>query len=48
MAAHDELTPGVAELVPDARLRFYEGGHTPAFLDKRFVGDVHRFVHGGN
>jgi pimeloyl-ACP methyl ester carboxylesterase len=34
----------MARLVPGAELKVYEGGHTAAFLDKRFAGDVHEFV----
>lgn len=31
-------------LVPGSELRIYEGGHTAAFLDKRFVRDVAEFT----
>jgi len=31
-------------LVPGSELKIYEGGHTAAFLDKRFVKDVAEFT----
>ena len=32
-------------LIPGSELKVYEGGHTVAFLDKRFVRDVSEFTH---
>jgi pimeloyl-ACP methyl ester carboxylesterase len=34
----------MARLIPNAQLRIYQGGHTAAFLDKRFLPDVREFT----
>lgn len=34
----------MAELIPEATLKIYAGGHTAPFMDKRFVEDVREFV----
>jgi len=34
----------MAALIKNATLKVYRGGHTAAFLDKRFVGDVREFT----
>ena len=34
----------MARLIPGAQLKLYRGGHTAAFLDKRFVHDVREFT----
>lgn len=36
----------MAELIPNSTLKIYEGGHTAAFMDKRFVADVGEFTSG--
>jgi pimeloyl-ACP methyl ester carboxylesterase len=38
------VTEQTARLIPDAALRVYRGGHTAAFLDKRFLPDVRAFT----
>lgn len=40
LAALEELQ----RLIPGSALKIYTGGHTAAFLDKRFVGDVAAFT----
>jgi hypothetical protein len=34
----------MAALIKNATLKVYRGGHTVAFLDKRFVDDVREFT----
>jgi pimeloyl-ACP methyl ester carboxylesterase len=34
----------MVRLIPESQLKIYPGGHTAAFLDKRFAPDVQRFT----
>jgi pimeloyl-ACP methyl ester carboxylesterase len=39
-----EVTTAMAQRISGANIRLYPGGHTAAFLDKRFAPDVREFV----
>jgi pimeloyl-ACP methyl ester carboxylesterase len=39
-----DVVEDMAARIPGAELRLYAGGHTAAFLDKRFYPDVHAFM----
>jgi len=41
-----ETVEEMAARIPDSELRLYPGGHTAAFLDKRFYPDVRAFTTG--
>ena len=41
-----DVVTAMARAIPVASLKLYPGGHTAAFLDKRFYPDVHAFTSG--